>query len=119
MSKKKQIEEESVVDDNQVTEIEMPPFPSKEEIIRDPAAYKEKWLIPADANLAWRLSELPRYFKQNDSVLFTYRLPLDPNIEFSQPLWYQVISSPREVEALESLLNAKQVADSIGLNIVN
>lgn len=126
MAKKKRTVEAQTVEPHQITNV--PPTvddaPTTLSVTRSstPAevtAYKAHHNIPVTALLAWGMSELPRYFKQNDNVIFKDRLPYSPVAEFDTPIWFEVISSPNEVEALEELFRARIAASSRGLKIVN
>jgi len=124
MSKNKKIKDNVTVEEvttnevavNQDTEIPTPWTES--EIKADPAAYKHKFNIPANANLAWALNELPRYFRQGDAILFRHALQIAPG-PYTTPIWYQVISAPAEVAIMEDLLNARLASESAGLKIAN
>lgn len=101
------------------TPIEEATVPTKAEIIADPVSYKARFSIPDNARLAWNFSELPRYFKQNESVLFKDSLPISKDTEYTTPIWYQTIAEPADVEILEQMNLLRQAASVRKLQIVN
>jgi len=79
--------------------------------------YKAHHNIPPHALLAWRKNQLPKYFRQNNSVFFRDWLAVHGENQFDTPIWFELIGNPHEVEILESLFIARCAAQKF--NIAN
>lgn len=99
---------------------EIPSKPwTKEQILGNPSEYKASFAIPDQALLAWSMTELPRYFRQNGMVIFRDKLPFTMNTQFDVPIWFELVTLPSEVEVLEELHNAWNHVSSKGIKVAN
>jgi len=94
-------------------------IPSKAEILSDTDAYKTKFGIPLESELAWHYNDLPKYFIQQDRIFIKDKLPSTHRNEFETPIWFFRVTSPLVTEGLEMIIVGSAIVNRYGFNLGN